>query len=99
MDEKIKKALVCLLKEEIVVTSWGITKINVNGTSFDFEVSGFLYKGKVVVIPCESGYKIELGNIEIIQCSLQELVKTLDSKIERAENYEPQLHEWFAHVR
>ena len=51
MNKKIKKALVCLLNEEAIVISWGITNLNINDTSFVFEVSGFLFQGKVEVIP------------------------------------------------
>ena len=94
MNKKIKKALVCLLNEEAIVISWGITNLNINDTSFVFEVSGFLFQGKVEVIPCESGYSIKLNNAEITKCSLEELVSTLDSKIEKMDNYEFQLQEW-----
>lgn len=94
MNEKIKKALVCLLNEEVIVTSWGITNLNINDTSFMFEVSGFLFQGKVEIIPCESGYRIKLNNVEIATCSLEELVRTLDSKIERVDNYESLIQEW-----
>lgn len=94
MNEKIKKALVCLLNEEVIVTSWGVTNLNISDTSFVFEVSGFLFQGKVEVIPCKSGYSIKLGNAKITKCSLEELVNTLDSKIERVDNYESQLQEW-----
>lgn len=62
--------------------------------SFMFEVSGFLFQGKVEVIPCESGYSIKLNNAEITKCSLEELVRTLDSKIERVDNYESLLQKW-----
>ena len=96
MNEKIKKALVYLLNEDIVVTSWGITNININDTSVRFEVSGFLYKGKVELTPCESGYFIKLDNTENIHCQLEELVRTLDTKIERGESYESQLQEWLS---
>lgn len=94
MDEKIKKALVCLLNEEVIVSSWGVTNLNINDISFMFEVSGFLFQGKVEVIPCESGYSIKLNNAEITKCSLEELVRTLDSKIERVDNYESLLQKW-----
>lgn len=94
MDEKIKKALVCLLNEEVIVSSWGVTNLNINDMSFMFEVSGFLFQGKVEVIPCESGYSIKLNNAEITKCSLEELVRTLDSKIERVDNYESLLQKW-----
>lgn len=94
MNKKIKIALVCLLNEEAIVISWGITNLNINDTSFVFEVSGFLFQGKVEVIPCESGYSIKLNNAEITKCSLEELVSTLDSKIEKMDNYESQLQEW-----
>ena len=94
MDEKIKNALVCLLNEEVIVSSWGVTNLNINDMSFMFEVSGFLFQGKVEVIPCESGYSIKLNNADITKCSLEELVRTLDSIIESVDNYESLLQKW-----
>ncbi len=94
MNENIKKALVCLLDEEVIVASWGITNINVSDTSLDFEVSGFIYKGKVQVKPIDDSYKICFDTGECINCSLDDLAKTLDSKIEKTDSYESLLQEW-----
>lgn len=94
MNETIKKALVCLLNEEIVVTSWGICNICIQEASIEFDVSGFLYQGNVKVIPNKSGYRIIFNNDDYLDCSLVELVKTLDSKIEKSDNYEADLRDW-----
>ena len=94
MNETIKKAVVCLLNEEVVVTSWGISNISIKEVSIEFDVSGFLYQGNVKVIPIKSGYRIFFNNDEYLDCSLEELVKTLDSKIEKSDNYEADLRDW-----
>jgi hypothetical protein len=95
MNKNIKKALVYLLNEEVIVTSWGISNINIEDTSIGFEVSGFIYQGKVQVsLYNDDGYKINFDTGESVICSIEELTKTLDSKIERTENYESCLREW-----
>lgn len=94
MNKNIKKALVSLLNKEVKVASWGITNIHIFDTSFDFEVSGFIYNGKVQVKLVDDSYKIYFDTGETINCSLDDLVKTLDSKIEKTDNYESLLQEW-----
>ena len=94
MNENIKRALVCLLNEKVIVTSWGINNISIKETSIEFDVCGFLYQGRVKVIPIKSGYRIIVCNDDFFDCSLDELVRTLDSKIEKSDNYEADLQDW-----
>ena len=97
MDKKIKKALIRLLHEETVIASWGINNILIYKDFIEFDVSGFLYQGKVKVLPLISGYRINLDNGDFFDCSLVDLVKTLDSKIEKSDNYEADLRDWLVH--
>lgn len=96
MNEKIKNALVYLLNEEVKVASWGITNINITDTTIDFEVSGFIYQGKVQVMSIDNGYEINFDTGDSINCSLDDLAETIDLKIERTENYESLLQDWLA---
>ena len=94
MNIKIKKALVSLLNEEVMVASWGITNTKITDTSIEFEVSGFIYQGKIQLKPLDDSYNILFDTGESINCSLNDLVKTLDYKIEKTDNYESFLKEW-----
>lgn len=83
-----------MLREEVIVGSWGITNINVEETYIEFHVCGFLYQGKVRLTLFEHGYRINLDNGTLFDCSLDELVKTLDSIIEWSSDYESNLINW-----
>lgn len=94
MDDRIKKALTSLLKEEIIVASWGFSDLTIYNESFKFNVSGFLYQGKVVVSLLEKNYLIQLNNGDSFVCSLINLVDMLDSKIEKTQNYDNSVIKW-----
>ena len=49
MNEKIKKTLIILLNDELIVASWGISNITINESYFEFIVSGIIYQGKVSI--------------------------------------------------
>lgn len=97
MNEKLKKALICLLQEEDKVSSWGICKINIDESSINFNVDGFLYKGCVSIKCGETCYEIHFENKKIIRCSdAGELTDILDSHIEKTENYQKDLENWLS---
>ncbi len=97
MNEKIKKALICFLNEEIVVSSWGLTNTSIKKSSIEFDVTGFLYQGKIKVIPLESGYRVIFGKKYTLECSLTELVQKIDSIVEKTDNYEADVRDWIIH--
>lgn len=94
MDANIKKALIELLKEEVIVASWGLCKITVNDTSVKFEVSGFIYQGIVIIEIRNSKYKISFNDGTIMFCSTNNIVQMLDSKIEKGDEYNNNIKEW-----
>lgn len=87
MNEKIKKALATLLEEEVIVASWGIYNMVFNETSFEFHVEGLIYQGRVVISLYDSNYRIIFDNERFIDCSLDQLVNTLDVNIEKTSDY------------
>ena len=97
MNRMIKKALICLLNNEVVVCSWGLTNININESSIEFDVFGFLYQGNVKISPIEFGYRIDLGNNVFIESSLEDLVYKIDTLVEKSDNYENDLRDWILH--
>ncbi len=94
MNIKIRKVLLTLLDDHIKVASWGISNINVNETSLEFEVSGFIFEGKVTINPHNSDYQVCFNNGAIIECSLSDLVDMLDSKIEKTLEYDSKIQGW-----
>ena len=94
MNEKIKNALITLLNDELTVASWGISNITINDSSFEFMVSGFIYKGKVSVSTKNSNYLITLENGYSEECNIDNLVHYLDSKIEKVNDYDNAVLKW-----
>lgn len=87
MDVNIKKALVILLNEEVIVSSWGLSNIFITGTSIRFHVDGFVYKGEIRIGCGDLSYHVTFDNGRIIHCSLHELLSVLDSNIEKNDDY------------
>lgn len=48
--ENVRKLLLSLLKDEVIVASWGISNINISQTQLSLSVSGFKYQGRVTII-------------------------------------------------
>lgn len=94
MNDTIRKAILVLLSEELIVASWGITQILVRESSISFNVTGFLYQGKVTISAIESEYSIRFSNGYAMETSLDKLVSELDRYIERDSHYEERLKRW-----
>lgn len=100
MDKNVKKALICLLKEEEKVLSWGITNISIDESSINFNVDGFLYKGSISIRCDETYYEIHFDCGKIIRCiDAADLTNILDSNIEKTENYQHDLETWLSSFR
>lgn len=94
MSDTIRKAILVLLNEELIVTSWGITQILVRNSSISFNVAGLLYQGKVTISTIESKYSIRFSNGNVMETSLDKLVSDLDRYIEKDPRYEERLKRW-----
>jgi len=58
MNKYVKKALICLLKEEVKVSSWGIYNITIDESSINFNVDGLIYKGCISIRCYETYYEV-----------------------------------------
>lgn len=97
MNKNVKKALVCLLKEEEKVSSWGISNINIDESSINFNVDGFLYKGLISIKCDETNYEIHFERGKKIRCSdATELTDILDSNIEKTDDYQHDIEKWLS---
>lgn len=85
ISENLRKLLFCLLKNDIIVTSWGLTDIAISETELIFTVDGFKYKGKVKIeVPdCTDFYNIYYEGGIMEKCDLEHIIGLLDMKIEK----------------
>lgn len=96
MDAKIKEALIFLLGEEDIASSWGFSNITISDTSISFHVDGFIYKGGVCIRCDNQCYHVTFDDGRTFSCSLYDLVSALDSSIEKNDSYIHNLEVWFS---
>lgn len=99
MNKKVKEAVVCLLKEEAIVSSWGLSNISIEDCSVNFVVDGFVYKGNVCIVCDKSYYEIQFDGGRTIRCAVHELTNVLDTAIEKDGNYLQNLEDWILSQR
>lgn len=100
MDKNLKKGLIFLLSEEEIVSSWGISNITIDENSINFNVDGFLYKGRISIKYVETYFEISFGCDKKIRCvDATELTEILDSNIEKTDNYQHDLEKWLSSFR
>ena len=78
-----------LLEQQVIVYSWGITKIKYTNCTLQFNVSGYKYIGKVALAINQNTISITLYKPKRVIQGVQpeKLVNTLDLLIERTEDY------------
>ncbi len=101
LDSNLKMALIELLKHEVEVSSWGIYNIKVMENSANFCVDGLRYKGKVSIKPTLTEineFEVLFSNGEKRITMLDSLIETLDTYIERTENYKDNIKEYIISI-
>lgn len=94
MKKEIRQLLIRLVLCENQVGSWGITSISILEDSISFDVTGFLYQGRVTITPTTDLYRIQMGNGGEYCANIENVVSTLDSLIEVGDNYYKSLIDW-----
>ncbi len=94
MNKEIRLLLCELLRNEHITASWGITAIRISENSVAFNVSGFLYKGRIAIKSTTDGYSIALEDLPCIKASAGTIVETLDRVIEAGDGYLTQIASW-----
>lgn len=84
ISENLRKLLFCLIKNDVIVTSWGLTDINISESKLIFSVNGFKYRGKVKieVSDCTDFYNIYFEGNDMEKCDIVQIISFLDMKIE-----------------
>ena len=91
----LRLALISFLENEVIVASWGISNITINQNSLIFDVNAMKYKGSISVVTTNnSGYIVHIGKETYNNCSLDNLVSFIDSKIEYTPDYFTDLKKW-----
>lgn len=86
--ENVRKLLLSLLKDEVIVASWGISNINISETQLSFTVSGFKYQGCVTIIVKDcSDCEVFLANENLGYFPFDKVVSVIDEKVENSENH------------
>lgn len=100
MNEYLKKALVCFLKEEENVSSWGISNIHIDDSSINFNVDGFIYKGRISIRHDDTNYEIYFEHGKKLRCEdATALTDILDANIEKTDKYLHDLENWLSSFR
>lgn len=92
-SKEMREILIELLTNNIVVTSWGITHLNISDAEISFEVDGFKYKGIVSIVASAKQlyYEVRIGERQFKDCHLQDVVKMIDKEVEYGSTYQGEL--------
>lgn len=93
LSKGLRSLLITFINESVTVVSWGITEIHIFSNRLTFKVDGFLYKGEIEIIECNSVFTVKLSDSEFL-CQLNDIVDFLDSKIEKTDSYTSDLIDW-----
>lgn len=95
LSSEIRILLLTLLANDEIVSSWGVTDIDISFSSLSFNVNGFLYTGRVVITPDSLGsYSVKLATKTLGNIDLNRIVQMLDLEIEKSEDYIDNLTLW-----
>lgn len=95
MVSEIKRLAITLLQEEVVLASWGITKVEIEETNLRFQVNGLKYRGLVNLHIVEDGnYEVIIGGINRGIIRLENILSFLDGEIENTDAYSQDLEKW-----
>ena len=95
-SKETRELLIELLTNKIVVTSWGITNLNVSDADISFEVDGFKYKGTVSIVASAKllHYVVRIGERQFKDCHLKDVVEMIDKEVEYGSNYQDELKKY-----
>ena len=97
MKDRINKIAQCLLEQEIVIASWGISSVSMLDNAISFHVAGLRYSGEVIISPISETLLCHVSFLENSQSydiDYQQLVARLDELIEKTDNYQDDLKKW-----
>lgn len=92
LSYSIRQALLTLLREKLIVASWGISDICIGKSHIYFTVDGFKYKGTVIIYESDNGYTVIMSN-HYLFCKLDSLIYKLDEFIEKSTDYENRIED------
>lgn len=95
LNKTIKQSLITLLKEEEIVSSWGISDISIIDNKVSFKVEGFRYKGLVTIFSNGEGLlDVVLDSRSHKNVPIDNILAILDSEIELSDDYINELRCW-----
>ena len=95
MVGEIKQLATVLLQEEVIIASWGITKVEIEDTYLRFHVDGLRYSGFINIRAVDNGdYEVYFGGAIHGTQRLKNIVHFLDKEIEQTDAYSQDLEKW-----
>lgn len=95
MISAVRRLAMTLLHEEVIIASWGITKVEIEDTNLCFYVNGLKYSGPVKICVLNSGdYEVYFGEESHGIQGIETIVSFLDNTIEMTDSYNKDLECW-----
>lgn len=95
MNNFVKLLLSEFISQPEIVASWGMTLPIVTDKAVSFNVCGFKYEGRITLVSVnDSSWSVRLGNSTYSCIPTKDIVKFLDSMIERTDDYLSDLRDW-----
>ena len=84
ITENIRKLLLSLLEDEVIVASWGISNINISEKEMSFSVYGFNYQGGVTIkVEDDSKCEVYLNRTKLGCFTFDKVVNIIDENVEK----------------
>ena len=88
MIDTIKLLAIKLLQEEVVIASWGITKVEIEDSCLRFNVNGLKYSGSIIITVLDNkNYEVIFGEHSQGIYQLEDILSFLDNAIEKTDRY------------
>ena len=95
LTQDLRQLLLAFLDDQAKVASWGISNIQIEEDRLCFDVNGFIFHGPVEIkIQNDHFYHVKIGDNDLGQLLIEDLINTMDASIEHTQNYLIDLEKW-----
>jgi hypothetical protein len=95
LSSGIKSVLLTFLEDELIISSWGLSCINITSNILRFNVDGIKYKGIVSIEALnDSDYIVTIGEQSYNVKGTKLIKEFIDEQIECSDNYTLDLERW-----
>lgn len=95
LNHDIRKLAISFIWHKDIVCSWGIHDILLSQSSISFIAEGFKVQGQVEIkLSDDASCCIYIGKRYVCNCCVDDVVRLLDSKIEKTKSYKHDIINW-----